>query len=195
MFHEDDYKVEPAVQAGIDHALTVFRSLAPRSASARCRRYRTARVRIVDLHHRARRRLRKCGADQAWRFLRNAISGGGCIWARWCPCRLRAGGAAAAGVASELQAAMPHLDVVITAGAPGEAPRMDAIPKWDLSTNRTSPCRQCHRYPRCAFVSGFGPAGCLSTHDRRQAFQTRCAAVVDAFEKATDAVAPPGPGR
>src|SRR6185312_11939105 len=33
---------------------------------------------------------------------------------------------------SELQAAMRDLDVVITAGAPGEAPKLDGVPDWDV---------------------------------------------------------------
>ena len=56
-FHETDYVVEPSVQTGIDNALAVFRRLARRSAMWRFRLAGLARLRIVDFHHRACRRL------------------------------------------------------------------------------------------------------------------------------------------
>ena len=71
---------------------------------------------------------------------------------------------------AELQAAMRDLDVVITAGAPGEAPQMDAIPKWDLfdKPNFTMPFNVTG-YPAYAFAraSAWRIAG--QRADRRQA--------------------------
>jgi aspartyl-tRNA(Asn)/glutamyl-tRNA(Gln) amidotransferase subunit A len=90
---------------------------------------------------------------------------------------------------SELQAAMRDLDVVITAGAPGEAPRMDAIPKWDLfdKPNFTMPFNVTG-YPALCVCSGFGPGGLpVSTQIVGKPFQEALVLRVgDAFEKATD---------
>ena len=90
---------------------------------------------------------------------------------------------------AELQAAMRDLDVVVTAGAPGEAPKMDAVPKWDVFANPsfTMPFNV-SGYPAMCVCSGFGPLGLpvsvqIVGKPFRDAMVLR---VADAFEKATD---------
>ena len=187
-FHEKDHEVEPAVQAGIDNALTVFRSLgasvsevtvAPLqdwhacgsliSTTERAAAYEEwARTRLGDFSARVQRRL-QLGA---------LVSGVDYVQAVRRRRELR----------SELQAAMRELDVVITAGAPGEAAKMDAIPKWDLfdKPNFTMPFNVTG-YPALCVCSGFGPLGLpVSVQIVGKPFQDAMVLRVgDAFEKAT----------
>ncbi len=188
-FHEDDYKVEPAVQTGIDNALSVFRSLGATvsdvtvsplqdwhacgsliSITERAAAYEEwARTRLSDFSERVQRRL----------HLGALVSGVDYVQAVRRRRELR----------SELQAAMRELDVVITAGAPGEAPRMDAIPKWDLfdKPNFTMPFNVTG-YPAMCVCSGFGPGNLpVSVQIVGKPFQDAIVLRVgDAFEKATE---------
>ncbi len=188
-FHEEDYKVEPAVQTGIDNALSVFRSLGATvsdvsvsslqdwhacgsliSITERASAYEEwARDRLGDFSERVQRRL----------HLGALVSGVDYVQAVRRRRELRA----------ELQAAMRELDVVITAGAPGEAPRMDAIPKWDLfdKPNFTMPFNV-SGYPAMCVCSGFGPGGLpVSVQIVGKPFQDAMVLRVgDAFEKATE---------
>jgi aspartyl-tRNA(Asn)/glutamyl-tRNA(Gln) amidotransferase subunit A len=90
---------------------------------------------------------------------------------------------------AELPAAMAGLDVVITAGAPDEAAKMDAIPRWDLfdKPNFTMPFNV-SGYPAICVCSGFGPLGLpVSLQIVGKPFQeAKVFQVADAFEKATD---------
>jgi aspartyl-tRNA(Asn)/glutamyl-tRNA(Gln) amidotransferase subunit A len=188
-FHEEDYKVETAVQTGIDHALSVFRSLGATvsdvtvsplqdwhacgsliSITERASAYEEwARTRLADFSERVQRRL----------HLGALVSGVDYVQAVRRRRELRA----------ELQAAMRDLDVVITAGAPGEAQRMDAMPKWDLSDkpNFTMPFNVTG-YPALCVCSGFGPIGLpVSVQIVGKPFQDAMVLRVgDAYEKATD---------
>jgi aspartyl-tRNA(Asn)/glutamyl-tRNA(Gln) amidotransferase subunit A len=187
-FHEQDYVVEPAVQTGIDNALTVFRSLGATtvdvavsplqdwhacgsliSITERAAAYEEwAQTRLGDFSERVQRRL----------HLGALVSGVDYVQAARRRRELRA----------ELQAAMRELDVVITAGAPGEAARMDAIPKWDLfdKPNFTMPFNVTG-YPALCVCSGFGPGGLpVSVQIVGKPFQDAMVLRVgDAFEKAT----------
>ena len=188
-FHETDYEVEPAVQTGIDHALAVFTSLGASitdvkvaslqewhacgsliSITERAAAYEEwARTRLGDFSERVQRRL-QLGA---------LVSGVDYVQAVRRRRELR----------SELRSAMRDLDVVITAGAPGEAARMDAIPKWDLfhKPNFTMPFNV-SGYPALCVCSGFGPGGLpVSLQIAGKPFQDAMVLRVgDAFEKATD---------
>jgi aspartyl-tRNA(Asn)/glutamyl-tRNA(Gln) amidotransferase subunit A len=188
-FHEADHVVAPAVQAGIDNALTVFRSLGASvsdvtiaslqdwhasgsliSITERAAAYEEwARTRLGDFSERVQRRL----------HLGALVSGVDYVQAVRRRRELRA----------DLQAAMRDLDVVITAGAPGEAPRLDAIPKWDLfdKPNFTMPFNVAG-YPALCVCSGFGPGGLpVSVQIVGKPFQDAMVLRVgDAFEKATD---------
>jgi aspartyl-tRNA(Asn)/glutamyl-tRNA(Gln) amidotransferase subunit A len=187
-FHETDYVVEPAVQTGIDNALAVFRSLGATvsdvavsplqdwhacgsliSIVERAAAYEEwAQTRLGDFSERVQRRL----------HLGALVSGVDYVQAVRRRRELR----------SELQAAMRDLDVVITAGAPGEAARMDAIPKWDLfdKPNFTMPFNVTG-YPALCVCSGFGPGGLpVSVQIVGKPFRDAMVLRVgDAFEKAT----------
>jgi aspartyl-tRNA(Asn)/glutamyl-tRNA(Gln) amidotransferase subunit A len=187
-FHENDHVVEPAVQTGIDNALSVFRSLGATvgevtvsslqdwhacgsliSITERAAAYEEwAQTRLGDFSERVQRRL----------HLGALVSGVDYVQAVRRRRELR----------SELQAAMRDLDVVITAGAPGEAARMDAIPRWDLfdKPNFTMPFNVTG-YPAMCVCSGFGPGGLpVSVQIVAKPFQDAMVLRVgDAFEKAT----------
>ena len=187
-FHETDYVVEPSVQTGIDNALAVFRSLGATvsdvavsplqdwhacgsliSITERAAAYEEwAQTRLGDFSERVQRRL----------HLGALVSGVDYVQAVRRRRELRA----------ELQAAMRDLDVVITAGAPGEAARLDAIPKWDLfdKPNFTMPFNVTG-YPALCVGSGFGPDGLpVSVQIVGKPFQDAMVLRVgDAFEKAT----------
>jgi aspartyl-tRNA(Asn)/glutamyl-tRNA(Gln) amidotransferase subunit A len=188
-FHETDYPVAPATQQGIDNALMVFKDLgadisdltvAPLqdwhacgsliSITERATAYEEwSRTRLVDFSERVQRRL----------MLGAMVSGVDYVQAVRRRRELRA----------ELQAAMAGLDVVITAGAPGEAPKMDAIPHWDLfdKPNFTMPFNV-SGYPAMCVCSGFGPLGLpVSLQIVGKPFEeAKVFQIADAFEKATD---------
>ena len=187
-FHETDHIAAPATLAGIEMALSVFRSLGATvsevtlsplqdwhacgsliSIVERAAAYEEwARTRLGDFSERVRRRL----------HLSAFVSGVDYVQAVRRRRELRA----------ELQAAMKDLDVVITAGAPGEAPKMDAIPKWDLfdKPNFTMPFNVAG-YPALSVCTGFGPLGLpVSAQIVAKPFRDAMALRVgDAFEKAT----------
>jgi aspartyl-tRNA(Asn)/glutamyl-tRNA(Gln) amidotransferase subunit A len=187
-FHETELKVEPAVQTGIDEAVTVFRglgatvrdvelppltdwhacgmliSIAERSAVFE----EWVRTRMGDFSERVRHHLQ----------LGPLVSAADYVQAVRRRRELRA----------ELQAAMDELDVVITAGAPGEAPKMNEIPTWNLMRpNFTFPFNVAG-YPALCVCSGFGPKGLpVSVQIAGKPFQEAMVLRVgDAFEKATN---------
>jgi aspartyl-tRNA(Asn)/glutamyl-tRNA(Gln) amidotransferase subunit A len=188
-FHETDAKVADATQRGIDNALTLFRdlgclvtdvTLSPLqdwqacgsliSITERAAAYEEwARTRLGDFSERVQRRL----------MMGALVSGVDYVQAVRRRRELRA----------ELQAAMAGLDVVITAGAPDEAPKLDAVPRWDLFSRAsfTIPFNV-SGYPAIAVCSGFGPAGLpVSLQIIGKPFQeAKVFQVADAFEKATD---------
>jgi aspartyl-tRNA(Asn)/glutamyl-tRNA(Gln) amidotransferase subunit A len=188
-FHEQDLKVEPAVQAGIDHAVSVFRSLgatisdvtvAPLWDWQACGSLISIVERAAAYEEWSRTRLRDFSARVQRRLQLGAlVSGVDYVQAARRRRELRA----------ELQAAMRDLDVVITAGNPGEAQKMDAISEWDLfeKPNFTMPFNVTG-YPALCVCSGFGPAGLpVSAQIVGKPFQEAMVLRVgDAFEKATD---------
>ena len=187
-FHEADYPVAAATQTGIDTAVEVFRSLGASvedvtvsplqdwhacgsliSIVERAAAYEEwARTRLGDFSERVQRRL----------HLGALVSGVDYVQAVRRRRELR----------SELQAAMRNLDVVITAGAQGEAPEMDAIPRWDSFANPsfTMPFNVTG-YPAMCVCSGFGPGGLpVSVQIAGKPFRDATVLRVgDAFEKAT----------
>ena len=88
----------------------------------------------------------------------------------------------------QLREAMRGLDVVLTAAAPGEAPKMDAIARWDVfdRPSFTIPFNVAG-YPAMSICAGFGPQGLpLSLQIVGKPFQEATVfQVADAFEKAT----------
>ena len=187
-FHETDHPVAPATQQGIDNALMVFRDLGAAvsdvtlsplqdwhacgsliSITERAAAYEEwSRTRLGDFSERVQRRL----------MLGAMVSGVDYVQAVRRRRELRA----------ELQAAMAGLDVVVTAGAPGEAQKMDAVSRWDLfdKPNFTMPFNV-SGHPAICVCSGFGPLGLpVSLQIVGKPFQeAKVFQVADAFEKAT----------
>lgn len=60
----------------------------------------------------------------------------------------------------EMKAAMAGLDILVSAAQPGEAPRIDAVPKWAMldRPNLTSPFNVTG-YPAISVCTGFGDGG------------------------------------
>ena len=170
-FHETDLPVAPATQQGIDNALMVFRDLGASvsdvmlsplqdwhacgsliSITERAAAYEEwARTRLGDFSERVQRRL----------MLGRMVSGVDYVQAVRRRRELRA----------ELQAAMAGLDVVVTAGAPDEASKMDGDP--ELGSVRQAELHhavQRLRLSRDLRLFGVRPAGTAGfAADRRQA--------------------------
>jgi aspartyl-tRNA(Asn)/glutamyl-tRNA(Gln) amidotransferase subunit A len=89
---------------------------------------------------------------------------------------------------AELQRAMAGLDVVLTAAQPAEAPRIDALPKWDVLElpSFTMPFNVAG-YPAISVCSGFGAGGLpVAIQLVGKPFQEPVVLhIADAFEKAT----------
>ncbi|MSP02470.1 MAG: amidase [Acetobacteraceae bacterium] len=187
-FHETDHKVAAPTQLGIGNTVSVLRDLGAQvvdvtlsplqdwhacgsliSITERATAYEEwARTRLADFGERVQRRL----------MLGALVSGVDYVQAVRRRRELRA----------ELQAAMRGLDIVITAGAPDEAPKMDAIPRWDVfaAPGFTMPFNVAG-YPAICVCSGFGPGGLpVSVQMVGKPFQEATVLrVADAFEKAT----------
>ncbi len=187
-FHERDYKVSAATQKGIDDAVALFRdqgaavsdvTLSPLQDWHACGSLISITERAAAYEEWSRTRLGDFGERVQRRMMLGAlVSGVDYVQAVRRRRELRA----------ELKAAMAELDVVITAGAPNEAPRLDAIPRWDVFANPsfTIPFNV-SGYPAIAVCSGFGPAGLpVSLQIVGKPFQEATVfQVADAFEKAT----------
>ncbi len=187
-FHETDSPVSSAVQAGIDNAVAAFQAmgavisdvtLSPMqdwhacgsliSMTERATAYEEwARTRLSEFSERVQRRL----------MLGAMVSGVDYLQAVRRRRELRA----------ELRVAMADLDVVLTAAAFGEAPKMDAIPRWDVfdRPSITIPFNGAG-YPAMSVCSGFGPNGLpVSLQIVGKPFQEATVfQVADAFEKET----------
>ena len=89
---------------------------------------------------------------------------------------------------AELKAAMAGLDVVLTAASPTEAPKIDAVPKWDVfaAPSFTMPFNVAG-YPAMSVCSGFGAGGLpVAIQLVGKPFQEATVLrIADAFEKAT----------
>jgi aspartyl-tRNA(Asn)/glutamyl-tRNA(Gln) amidotransferase subunit A len=187
-FHETDYPVKPAVQQGIDASLTVFRdlgavvsdvTLSPLQDWHACGSLISMTERAAAYEEWARTRLGEFGERVQRRLMLGAmVSGVDYVQAVRMRRELRA----------ELQAAMAGLDVVLTAGAVGEAPKIDTIPVWDTfaAPSFTMPFNV-SGYPAMCVCSGFGPAGLpVSIQIVGKPFQEATVfRIADAFEKAT----------
>jgi aspartyl-tRNA(Asn)/glutamyl-tRNA(Gln) amidotransferase subunit A len=188
-FHEQDYRAtDPAVNA-VNDALSVFRDLGAEIAEVtlpplqdwhacgslismveRAAAYEEwSRTRLADFGDRVQRRL----------MLGALVSGVDYVQAVRRRRELRA----------ELKAAMAGLDAVVTVGASGEAPKLDAVARWDVFTapSFTIPFNVAG-YPAISVCSGFGPKGLpLSLQIVGKPFQeAKVFQIADAFEKATD---------
>jgi aspartyl-tRNA(Asn)/glutamyl-tRNA(Gln) amidotransferase subunit A len=187
-FHETDCKVSPGTQRGIDNAIATFRDLGAEirevqvsplqdwqacgsliSITERAAAYEEwARTRLGDFGERVQRRL----------MLGAFVSGVDYVQAVRRRRELRA----------ELQAAMAGLDVVLTAAAAGEAPKIDSVAIWDLfeRPSFTIPFNV-SGYPAISVCSGFGEGGLpVAIQLVAKPFQEPVLfRIADAFEKAT----------
>jgi aspartyl-tRNA(Asn)/glutamyl-tRNA(Gln) amidotransferase subunit A len=187
-FHEVDYKIGAGTQRGIDGAISTLRDLGAEirevqlsplqdwqacgsliSITERASAYdEWARTRLGDFSERVQRRL----------MLGALVSGVDYVQAVRRRRELRA----------ELKAAMTGLDIVLTAAAPGEAPKIDNVPVWDLfdRPSFTIPFNVAG-YPAISICAGYGEGGLPvavqlvgKPFDEATVFR-----VADAFEKAT----------
>ncbi len=187
-FHEQDSKVSPATQQGIDSAVAFFRgqgaaisevTLAPLQDWHACGSLISMTERAAAYEEWSRTRLNEFSERVQRRLMLGAmVSGVDYVQAVRRRRELRA----------QLQEAMAELDVVITAGAPDEAPKLDAVARWDVfaAPNFTMPFNVAG-YPAIAVCTGFGPAGLpVSMQIVGRPFQEATVfQVADAFEKAT----------
>jgi aspartyl-tRNA(Asn)/glutamyl-tRNA(Gln) amidotransferase subunit A len=187
-FHEVDYKVSEGTQRGIDAAISTLREMGAEirevqlsplqdwqacgsliSITERASAYdEWARTRLGDFSERVQRRL----------MLGALVSGVDYVQAVRRRRELRA----------ELKAAMAGLDIVVTAAAPAEAPKIDNVPIWDVfdRPSFTIPFNVAG-YPAISICAGYGE-GSLPVavqlvgkpFDEATVFR-----VADAFEKAT----------
>ncbi|MDR3539121.1 MAG: amidase [Acetobacteraceae bacterium] len=188
-FHETDFPVAAATQRGIDDAMMTFRdlgavvsdvTLSPLQDWHACGSLISMTERAAAYEEWARTRLGDFGDRVQRRLMLGAlVSGVDYVQAVRRRRELQA----------ELKAAMAGLDVVITAGAPGEAAKLDAIARWDVfaAPNFTIPFNVTGS-PAICVCSGFGPAGLpVSLQIVGKPFQEATVfRIADAFEKATD---------
>ncbi len=187
-FHETDSRVGDAVLQGVQEAVAVFRdlgatvsdvTLSPLQDWHACGSLISMTERTAAYEEWARTRLDEFSGRVQRRLMLGAlVSGVDYVQATRRRRELRA----------ELQAALRDLDVVLTVGAPDEAPKLDAVPIWDTFARPsfTMPFNVAG-YPAISVCSGFGPLGLplsiqLAAGPFREPMLLR---VADAFEKAT----------
>jgi aspartyl-tRNA(Asn)/glutamyl-tRNA(Gln) amidotransferase subunit A len=187
-FHEVDYKVSNGTRQGIDAAIATLRGLGAEirevqlsplqdwgacgsliSITERATAYEEwARTRLADFGERVQRRL----------HLGALVSGVDYVQAVRRRRELRA----------ELKAAMAGLDIVLTAAAQGEAPKIDEVPKWDTfaAPSFTMPFNVAG-YPAMSICAGFGEGGLpVAVQLVGKPFEEpTLLRIADAFEKAT----------
>jgi len=187
-FHEVDYKVSEGTQRGIDGAISTLHDLGAEirevqvspmqdwqacgsliSMTERAAAYEEwARTRLGDFSERVQRRL----------MLGALVSGVDYVQAVRRRRELRA----------ELKAAMAGLDIVLTAAAPAEAPKIDNVPVWDMfdRPSFTIPFNVAG-YPAISVCGGYGEGGLpVAVQLVAKPFaEPTLFRVADAFEKAT----------
>jgi aspartyl-tRNA(Asn)/glutamyl-tRNA(Gln) amidotransferase subunit A len=187
-FHETDYKVGDGTQRGIAAAIATFRELgaeirevqlSPLQDWAACGSLISITERAAAYEEWARTRLPDFGERVRSRLMLGAfVSGVDYVQAVRRRRELRA----------ELKAAMADLDIVLTAAQPNEAPKIDAVPKWDVfqQPSFTMPFNVAG-YPAMSVCSGFGAGGLpVAIQLVGKPFQEASVLrVADAFEKAT----------
>ena len=187
-FHETDHKVSAGTQDGITAAIATFRELgaeirevqlSPLQDWVACGSLISIVERAAAYEEWARTRLPDFGERMRSRLMLSAfVSGVDYLQAVRRRRELRA----------ELKAAMTDLDVVLTAVVPGEAPKIDEIPKWDvLQPPSFMMPFNVAGYPAMSVCSGFGAGGLpvalqLVSKPFQEATVLR---IADAFEKAT----------
>jgi aspartyl-tRNA(Asn)/glutamyl-tRNA(Gln) amidotransferase subunit A len=159
-FHETDHKVSEGTQHGITAAIATFRELgaeirevqlSPLEDWAACGSLISIVERAAAYEEWARTRLADFGERMRSRLMLSAfVSGVDYLQAVRRRRELRA----------ELKAAMTGLDVVLTAVLPGEAPKIDAVPKWDVFQQPSFMMPfNVAGYPAMSICSGYGAGG------------------------------------
>ncbi|HKS89821.1 MAG TPA: amidase [Stellaceae bacterium] len=187
-FHETDHKVGEATQRGINAAIAAFRELgaeirevqlSPLQDWAACGSLISITERAAAYEEWSRTRLGDFGERMRSRLMLGAfVSGVDYLQAVRRRRELRA----------ELKAAMAELDIVLTAVQPGEAPKIDAVAKWDTFQQPSFMMPfNVAGYPAMSVCTGFGEGGLpvamqLVGKPFQEATVLRAA---DAFEKAT----------
>ena len=187
-FHEVDCKVSDATQKGIAAAIATLRDLGAETREVQvsplqdwqaCGSLISMTERAAAYDEWARTRLGDFSARVQNRLMLGAlVSAVDYLQAVRRRRELRA----------ELKAAMADLDVVLTAAAPGEAPKIDAVPIWDVfdRPSFTIPFNVAG-YPAISICSGYGEGGLpVAIQLVAKPFQEPALfRVADAFEKAT----------
>src|SRR5580700_10635928 len=187
-FHETDHKVSDGTQRGIDAAIATFRDLgaeirevqlSPLQDWGACGSLISITERAAAYEEWAKTRLGDFGERMRSRLMLGAfVSGVDYLQAVRRRRELRA----------ELQAAMTGLDVVLTAAAPNEAPKIDAVPIWDLFERPSFMMPfNVTGYPAMSICSGYGAGGLpVAVQLVGKPFQEATVLrIADAFEKAT----------
>ncbi len=159
-WHETDRPVSPAVQAGIDGALGIWRSQGAEIqevALPSLYDYQAANfvVLIAEAFTLHEPWMRERFGDYG-ELLRDRMAFGGLIAATDYVQALRM----RRELCAATTAAMEGVDLIVTAGAPAEAPRIDDVPKWDnlARPGFTAPFNLTG-WPAMSVCSGFGVGG------------------------------------
>ncbi len=187
-FHETDHKVSEGTQRGITAAIATFRELgaeirevqlSPLEDWVACGSLISIVERAAAYEEWARTRLADFGERMRSRLMLGAfVSGVDYLQAVRRRRELRA----------ELKAAMTGLDVVLTAVLPAEAPKIDAVPKWDVFQQPSFMMPfNVAGYPAMSVCSGFGAGGLpVAIQLVGKPFQEATVLrIADSFEKAT----------
>ncbi len=188
-WHETDRPVSPAVQAGIDGALDIWRAqgaeiqdvVLPSLYDYQAANFVVLVAEAFTVHESwMRERFGDYGE-----LLRDRMAYGGLIAATDYVQALRM----RRELCAATTAATQGVDLLVTAGAPGEAPRIDAVPKWDnlARPGFTAPFNLTG-WPAMCVCSGFGADGLpVSVQIAAKPFQEpTLLSAAHAFERATN---------
>ncbi|HVH74540.1 MAG TPA: amidase [Stellaceae bacterium] len=187
-FHEADHPVGAAARRGIEEGAATLRELgaeirdvklSPLQDWVACGQLISLTERAAAYEEWARTRLHDFSARVQNRLMLGAlVSGVDYVQASRRRRELRA----------ELQGAMQGLDAILTAAAPNEAPKIEAVPIWDTfqPPNFTMPFNLVG-YPAISVCSGFGELGLpVAVQFVGHPFdEPRLLAIADACEKAS----------
>ncbi|MGI4952023.1 MAG: amidase [Janthinobacterium lividum] len=187
-WHETDHPVDPAVQQGIDQTISVWRDQGAEIVDVMLpslQEYQAANFVILvaeafTLHEPwMRERFGDYGE-----LLRHRMVFGGLIAATDYLQALRR----RTELCRQTAEATRGLDLLLTAGAPGEAPRIDDVPKWgNLEKPGFTAPFNLLGWPAISVCSGFGPGGLpVAVQIAAKPFQeVTLLQAADAFERAT----------
>ena len=159
-FHETDHSVSPAVQAGIDGAIAAWRAQGAEIHDVvlpSLQEYQAANfVILVSEAFTLHEPYMRTRFNDYGELLRDRMAFGGLLAATDYVQALRR----RRELCAATEAAAKHVDVLVTAGAPAEAPRMDDLPKWGNLENPgfTSPFN-ITGWPAMSVCSGYGAGG------------------------------------